>query len=121
MKNHLYILTATVCLFLSFKANATRETGGESQAPRAVVIQGHLINHKFDIIGWQKARKLAAKHLAEHHAVFFTEAKKFQYPDRTYMCIEYKNNNDFNVATLLFKRLLANNDSIEVVENTRCH
>lgn len=121
MKTYFSILSTLLCLMLSLSANATRETGGVSPPPIAVVLQGHLVEGEFDYEGWQKARHLAEDHLVQKLAVVVTEPARLQYPDRIYLCVEYNNNEDFNMATQEFKNLLnKKHPSIEVIQNTHC-
>lgn len=120
MKNRLLIISIS-CFMFSLNASATRETGGTQAAPTAVVIQGHLQqNGAFDLEGWNKALMLLDQHTSEGRVVVSTQREEDQYPDRTYLCIEYKNYYDFMEASEEFKQLLADNLSIEVVQNSSC-
>ena len=89
-------------------------------SPRAVVIQGNLVNGRLDIQGRQLALNLAAQHFAQDRLIAVVQRAEFQFPDRNYLCVEYKSTDDFIAATEEFKYLLSKNPSLDVVANTSC-
>lgn len=120
MKNKLAVVLAFSFLTSFAQATMTRETGGSPPAPLAVVLQGHGKDGVFDLQGRNKALALIAKHVSEDRVVVFAQRPDFQYPDRTYSCIQYRNYNDTVAAAREFAQLLASHPSIEIVSNSSC-
>lgn len=95
-------------------------SGGVPPAPRAVVLQGHLVAGSFDLVGRAQALELAATHLRHDRVYVIAQRPELQYPDRSYICIEYKSWDEANIASAEFKNLLKDSPSIEVVSNGSC-
>lgn len=119
MKN---LMTVLILLgsTIDFASAGPSVSGGVPPAPRAVVLQGHLSPSGFDLVGRSKALSLAATHLVDERVLAITQRSEAQYADRTYVCIEYKTNEEAQLASDEFKSLLAKHDSIEVVWNGTC-
>lgn len=114
------ILFACLAPFFAQAAAGPSVSGGGAPAPLAVVIQGHLVDGAFDQRGHAIAAKLANSHLQQGLAEVITKRAEDQFPDRTYMCIEYKSYEDANNASDQFKDALNAHPSLEVVRNSYC-
>lgn len=118
----LSMLFAAFTIFSSLNIFAgTRETGGMPRAPMGVVIQGHMINGEFDLVGQEMSIELAAEHFSQRKALVLSRRIDSQAKDRTTLCIEYKSMKDAYQASEEFKRALARHPSLEVVSAYGCN
>lgn len=99
---------------------AIRETGGSSPAPRAVVIQSHFINGRFDTQGVRLALNLIARFVSANHVTAFTQRTEDQFADRKYMCIDFASSNTAWKAQQIFNQQLVAHPALEVVTKSRC-